>query len=145
MKTLPQPLRGRLERATRFMFTRIIRSLARTLHGEDLSVVQLAALHLVDAAGDLRQSQLADELLMTASSASRMIDALVDRDLMERRESPEDRRVRTLHLTARGREMLDEIGAARVELFEKITRRVPRTVLDVLLLNLARVRAEGEV
>jgi MarR family transcriptional regulator for hemolysin len=127
------------------MFTKIIRSLARTLHGEDLSVVQLAALHLVDAAGDVKQAQLAEDLLMTPSSASRMIDALVERGLIERRESPEDRRARTLHLTARGIELLDEIGAARVELFEKITRRVPRTVIDVLLVNLARVRAEGEV
>jgi DNA-binding MarR family transcriptional regulator len=145
MKTFPPPLRGQLERATRFMFTRIIRSLARTLHGEELSVAQLAALHLVEAAGDLRQAELAEDLLMTPSSTSRMIDGLVERGLMERRESPQDRRARTLHVTARGIALLNEIGAARVDLFEKLTRRIPRSVLDLMVTNLARARADGEV
>jgi MarR family transcriptional regulator for hemolysin len=145
MKALPPPLRGQVERATRFMFTRIIRSLARTLHGEELSVAQLASLHLIDADGDLRQAQLGEDLLMTASSTSRMIDGLVDRGLVERRESAHDRRARTLHLTERGRALLGEIGEARVDLFEKIMRRVPRSVINLLIVNLARVRADGEV
>ena len=134
-----------LEAATRFMFTRIIRALARTLHGEELSVAQLAALHLIDQAGDIRQSQLAEELLMSAPSTSRMIDALVDRGLVERRESPEDRRARTLHLTGKGDALLAEIGAGRMQLFERFTRRVPRQVMDLLLANIARIREEGEI
>jgi DNA-binding MarR family transcriptional regulator len=138
-------LKVSLERASRFMFTRILRSLARTLHDEDLSVAQLAALHVIDQAGDLRQSQLAEDLLMSAPSTSRMIDALVTRGLVERRESPDDRRARTLHLTGKGATMLDEIGAARVELFERITRRLPRSLVEVFLTNIERVRSEGEV
>jgi MarR family transcriptional regulator for hemolysin len=134
-----------LERASRFMFTRIVRSLARTVRDEDLSVAQLAALHLVDQAGDLRQSALGEELMMSPSAASRMIDQLVERDLLERRESPDDRRVRTLHLTARGETLLDQIGAARVALFERITKRIPKQIVELFMANIERVRSEGEV
>ena len=124
------------------MFTRIIRSLARTVHDEDLSVAQLAALHLIDQAEDLRQSQLAEDLLMTPSSASRMIDGLVERGLVERRESPADRRARTLHVTDKGAAMLDEIGAARVALFERITKHLPRTMVMLFLQNIDRAKQE---
>jgi DNA-binding MarR family transcriptional regulator len=134
-----------LDAATRFMFTRIIRSLVRSLHGEDLTVAQLAALHLVDQAGDLRQSHLAEELQLSAPSTSRMIDALVDRDLLERREAPDDRRARTLHLTRRGEALLAEFSAARMVLFDRITRRLPRGLIDVFLGTLQRVRDSGEV
>lgn len=132
-----------LERASRFMFTRLVASLARTLRDEDLSVVQLAALHVVDQAGELKQSTLATELAMSPSAASRMVDGLVTRGLVERRESPDDRRVRALRLSPRGAELLDETGEARAQLIERVTRPLPRAMVNLFLTNLERLRAAG--
>jgi len=43
-----------IERMSRAMFTRIISSLTRTMQEEELSVAQVAALHLVDERGSMR-------------------------------------------------------------------------------------------
>jgi len=125
------------------MFTRIVASLARTLRDEDLSVAQLAALHVVDQVGACKQSALATELALSPSAASRMVDGLVQRGLFERRESPDDRRVRTLSLSDRGRELLDTAGQARVALIERVTRPFPRVMINLFLSNLERLRAAG--
>ena len=132
-----------LEQASRWMFTNIIASLARTLHGEELSVAQLAALHVIDRDGDVRQAQLAGEIGLSPSATSRLVDALVQRGLVERREAPEDRRARTLRLTGAGTAMLDEISEARTRLFTRITSKLPRSLFRVFLANVARVRAAG--
>jgi len=131
-----------LERASRWMFTKIISGLARTLRDEDLSVAQLAALHLVDQAGELGQSQLAEVLALSPSAASRLVDGLVQRNLIERRESAHDRRIRVLRVAAHGTELLDAFGEERTELIERLTSKLPRAIVKVFLDNVERFRAE---
>jgi DNA-binding MarR family transcriptional regulator len=130
-----------MERATRWMFARIVASLTRTLRDEELRVAQLAALLVIDEAGELRQAALAGELALSPSAASRMVDGLVQRGLVERREAPDDRRARTLRLSPRGAELLDDAGHARVELVETVLARIPRTLVRTFLDNVERVRA----
>jgi DNA-binding MarR family transcriptional regulator len=142
-RTKASPVSAQIERASRWMFTRIISSLARNLHDEDMSVAQLAALHVVDQAGELRQSLLADELGMSPSATSRLVDALVQRGLVERREDPDDRRARALRLSRHGAELLDDIGASRTRLIERITGRLPRAMVKVFVSNLDRFRETG--
>ncbi len=137
------PAANPLERASRYMFTRIVASLARTLRDEDLSVAQLAALHVVDQLGECKQSVLAAELALSPSAASRMVDGLVQRGLLERRESPEDRRVRTLSVAAHGHELLDAAGRDRVALIERVTRPFPRAMIQMFLANVERLRSLG--
>jgi DNA-binding MarR family transcriptional regulator len=137
-----------IERASRWMFTRIISSLARTLRDEELSIAQLAALHLLDQAsvgadGGVRQSALATALGRSPSTASRLIDGLVQRGLVERRETPEDRRARVLRLSPRGLALLDEIGEARARLFEKITSPLPRMLVRTILGHIEGLRSAG--
>jgi DNA-binding MarR family transcriptional regulator len=145
MKTLPDVMQVQLERASRWMFTRIISALARSIHDDDLSVVQLAALHLIDQGGGMKQSVLGETLGMSPSSTSRMVDALVGRELVERRESPEDRRLRVLRLTDRGAMFLAEMGKERVALFLRITRPIPRAVIEVFLDTIDHARSQPEV
>lgn len=136
-----------IERASRWMFTRIISSLARTLKDEELSIAQLAALHLLDQAsgrdGGVRQSALAAALGRSPSAASRLVDGLVQRELVERRETPEDRRARVLRLSPRGRELLDEIGEARAQLFTRITSPLPRMFIRTVVSHIEKIRAAG--
>ena len=144
MATNSKTLAATMERASRWMFTRLITSLARTVRDEELSVPQLAALHLVDQAGELRQSALAEQLALSASAASRLVDGLVQRGLLERREHPEDRRARALSVSPRGATMLDEIGEARLRILERLTAPLPRPLVRLFLANLERFRREGD-
>jgi DNA-binding MarR family transcriptional regulator len=83
---------------------------------------------------------LSDELGISAASASRAADALVRKKLATRVEDPDDRRVRRLALTARGRDLADRIISARLAGLEEFTeslsaeeRRKLESALDALL------------
>jgi DNA-binding MarR family transcriptional regulator len=57
---------------------------------------------------------LSEELGISAASASRAADGLVRKKLATRVEDSDDRRVRRLTLTAKGRELADRIISARL-------------------------------
>jgi DNA-binding MarR family transcriptional regulator len=83
---------------------------------------------------------VAEGLGVSVPSASRAIDELVKRDLVCRDEDPNDRRVRRVSLTAAGRELSDQVMAARVGGLERFVatlsaaeRRKLDAALEVLL------------
>jgi DNA-binding MarR family transcriptional regulator len=83
---------------------------------------------------------LSDELGISPASASRAADALVRKKLATRVEDPDDRRVRRLALTARGRDLADRIISARLAGLEEFIgsltadeRRKLESALDALL------------
>jgi DNA-binding MarR family transcriptional regulator len=117
-----------LEPATRLMFTRIMIGLARTLRDEELTVAQVAALHLIDQEGRLRLNQVAEALSMSPSAASRMVDSLVQRGLVARTEDPDDRRARALALTGNARDLLARMDADRVTQILEAVRLIPSSL-----------------
>jgi len=68
----------------------------------NLGFTQLAALYVLADSGTMTVADLADTLGRSPSAVSRMVDGLVKRQLLERRQDSEDRRQRTLTLTGRG-------------------------------------------
>ncbi|GAA1138455.1 MarR family winged helix-turn-helix transcriptional regulator [Ornithinicoccus hortensis] len=61
----------------------------------------------------LRVSQLAERLQIAARSATEVVDSLQEAGLVQRTPDPEDRRAVLLTLTDNGRQVLQEIHAAR--------------------------------
>lgn len=83
---------------------------------------------------------LSEELGISAASASRAADGLVRKKLATRVEDADDRRVRRLALTSRGRDLADRIISARLAGLEEFTnslntdeRRKLEAALDALL------------
>jgi DNA-binding MarR family transcriptional regulator len=83
---------------------------------------------------------LSEELGISAASASRAADGLVRKKLATRVEDPDDRRVRRLALTAKGRELADRIISARLaglaeftDSLESDERKKLEAALDALL------------
>jgi DNA-binding MarR family transcriptional regulator len=74
---------------------------------------QLKLLHLVERTERSTVSDVADFLGISRAAASKAVDRLVRRDLLARTESPDDRRVTLLSLTAAGRELLAVCTRAR--------------------------------
>jgi DNA-binding MarR family transcriptional regulator len=64
---------------------------------------------------------LSDELGISPASASRAADGLYRKKLVTRVEDPDDRRVRRLALTSRGRELAERIISARLAGLEEFT------------------------
>ena len=80
--------------------TRLIRSeFNRRVQPLGLTQAQWRALAKLSREGDLRQSQLADELEIKPMTVTRLVDRLEEAGLVERRTDPRDRRAQRLHLT----------------------------------------------
>jgi DNA-binding MarR family transcriptional regulator len=83
---------------------------------------------------------LAEQLGISAASASRAADGMVRKKLVTRVEDPNDRRVRRLALTAKGQRLADRIISARLAGLEEFTqsleadeRRKLEAALDTLM------------
>ena len=137
---IPLQIGSAFERFTRLMFARIIGGIARTLRDSNMSVAELAAVALVDQAGTLRVSELAEALLLSPSATSRVVDGLVERGLLSRSEDPEDRRAKRVQLGPDGKAFMDRASADRVTLiYDTIVRHVPTSATKLILGIVSRV------
>jgi MarR family transcriptional regulator, transcriptional regulator for hemolysin len=136
--------------ATLMVLSRSYRSAAdKALVNYGLSQATAWPVLVVGRLGDgIRQGALAEALGVEAPSVVRVIDQLDAAGLIERRESPEDRRARTLHLTEAGHAMRDRIEDVLVdfrrELFKDIDvsdLQACQRVFDTLKTSLGRLRA----
>jgi len=114
----------------------------RAIDETGLNVIQFKALIRLSRADEGQSSvkSVAEQLGVSVPSASRAIDDLVKRGLASRVEDPDDRRVRRVSLTAVGRELSDQVTAARVAGLERFVttlsateRRKLDAALEVLL------------
>jgi DNA-binding MarR family transcriptional regulator len=112
--TTEQDIHETVERFTRRMFTHLITALAQSLREQDMSVAEIAALHLVDRDRRMSVGDLAAALGSPMPAASRIASSLVDRSLLLRSEDPKDRRVRLLALSPDGQALIDRTSRERV-------------------------------
>jgi len=87
-----------------------------------LSLTQLKAMHVLAAADeDLSLNGLSEQLGgLSLPTLSRAIDALAQRGYVKREEDAEDRRIKRLRLTAKGRKTIDRLIDIRVAVLEKV-------------------------
>jgi DNA-binding MarR family transcriptional regulator len=81
----------------------------------DISITQMKTLHALDECADeVSVKELADRLGLSLPGASRMVDGLLRRGWLERREDPADRRMKRVGITPDGRKVIDRIETARL-------------------------------
>lgn len=106
-----------------------------------LSPHQARALRLILSDGPIRPGMLAERLRVTPRSVTEVVDALVERALVERRPDPDDRRAMIVSISAAGRRLADEIAAIRRAhtrtVFDSVLNREEQHTLDALLGRLA--------
>jgi DNA-binding MarR family transcriptional regulator len=112
------------------------RAFHRVLAPLELEPSQFAVLRGVGSGEGQSQQALAARLRISPSRVVAIVDDLESRGLLERRPHPSDRRVRNLHLTSRGRELLDQgIELAKQHeqrLGEALTEEERTQLLDLL-------------
>jgi DNA-binding MarR family transcriptional regulator len=92
--------------------------------GDELSMTQLATLYVLDAGEPVSLGGLADRIGRSVSATSRLVDALVRRGLVERREHPFDRRVRRIALADDGDALLRRLERTRAEAQLEVMNRL---------------------
>ncbi len=75
--------------------------------GLDLTMPQFKILYLLYRRGRLRMTRLAELLGKNISTATGVVDRLVDEKLIKREEDPEDRRAVVVRLTEKGHELCE--------------------------------------
>jgi MarR family transcriptional regulator, organic hydroperoxide resistance regulator len=81
--------------------------------GRGLSMPQWGALFLIHRRGGSGVTDLGDDLGVTSSAASQMLERLVQQELVLRSEDPSDRRVKQIVLTDKGLQVIEESMHAR--------------------------------
>jgi DNA-binding MarR family transcriptional regulator len=98
-----------------------------------LSVAQCYSLDAIGTQGRMTLNDLADSLYITASTASRTVDELVRKGLVERRQDATDRRAISLTLTPRGYALFEALRRHLVQQQMAILHQIdPKSRRDVV-------------
>jgi DNA-binding MarR family transcriptional regulator len=143
-KALPETPAEALASSPAFLLAKVgadsSRRYKRRLEPLGLEPQQAALLRYIASADGLSQQALADILGLARSRMVVLIDELEQRDLVERRRSPTDRRAYALHLTGEGQKLLDAVLDVSRSYAEELCaplRAGERTQLVALLQRLA--------
>jgi DNA-binding MarR family transcriptional regulator len=111
---------------------RFIRREMRRSRSAGLSVPQFRALVFLSNVGDASLSELAEHVGLSLSAASRMVQLLVRRGLMERTSHEQDRRRVSLTLTRKGKSTYRlALAATRVALTQTLRNLSPAELTQI--------------
>jgi DNA-binding MarR family transcriptional regulator len=88
----------------------------------DITMPQFRALMTIRFHPEIAMSGIAQHLDVTLSSASKLIDGLVDRGWVQRAESAEDRRKTLLSLSPAGKEIIEEFHQQKLNYFTELLK-----------------------
>lgn len=86
-------------------------------HG--LTLQEFGILEALHHKGDMFLGDLQEKILVSSGGVTYLVDRLVDKGMVERRECPEDRRARYASLTPKGRTMIGRIFPEHAEWLEQ--------------------------
>lgn len=125
-----------IERFTRILFSKVIERLAVVVSEEHLSFSQVAALHIIDRDKTVNVNDISNKLNLSMSATSRMIDELVKRELIQRKEDQDNRRAKIIFLTPAGETFMNNLSVERVKIIElsasTIADKIPLKILKII-------------
>ena len=95
----------------RFVSNQVSHSFARRLRSSGVTVAEWVILREMFDAGETAPSALAKTTGLTRGAVSKLIDRLVQKELMRRTEAVDDRRFQDVRLTAAGRRLVPKLAA----------------------------------
>jgi MarR family 2-MHQ and catechol resistance regulon transcriptional repressor len=122
--------------------TRTLETIAqRSVEGLGMCLSDFGVLEALLHKGPLPVSEIGAKVLLTSGSMTAAVDRLESRGLVRRKDDPNDRRARIVHLTARGRRLIREMFARHEQAMEQavsVLTAKQRTALTGLLRELGR-------
>jgi DNA-binding MarR family transcriptional regulator len=98
-----------------------------------LSLPQFGILMQLHHRGDCGISDISERFDITAPAASQLVDKLVQAGLIERTEDPDDRRVKQIALSSKGRLMIETGSRERYRWMDKIVKELDPIQRDKVL------------
>ena len=98
-----------------------------------VSVSQCHALEALFLRGPLTMSELANILFLEASTVTRIIDRLVDADLVERVSCDADRRVCRVSITEPGRQLVSQIRDDLIDEHVQVLKQAPADSREAII------------
>jgi DNA-binding MarR family transcriptional regulator len=89
-------------------------------------------------------TQLAEALDVSQASATGIVDRMEQRGLVSRQRDDEDRRVTRVHLTERGRQVIERLGAERRDRLSKLLDQLTDEELQAFLIGSRAMRRARE-
>jgi MarR family 2-MHQ and catechol resistance regulon transcriptional repressor len=118
----------------------------QSIEGTGLCASDFGILETLLHKGALPVNVIGRKVLLTTGSITTAVDRLVSRGLVARRDDPDDRRVRRVVLTARGRKLIEPALAAHaadLETVVSVLNRQERATLVELLRKLGKGAEDG--
>lgn len=104
------------------------------------SMTQIGALFHIHRSRGCGVSDVGDDLGITSAAASQLLERLVQQGLVRRSEDPNDRRLKLIEMTEKGREVVEEGIHARQSWFDDLAtcltpeeQRQVTAALDILI------------
>lgn len=107
-----------------------------------LTIQQLKVLTTLVVFNGATTSELVAQFSVSMATMSKMLDRLVEQELIERIPDPRDKRARQLKATELGREVVSEIVGARPELGDEILAGLSLHELESLEVGMRAVNRE---
>ena len=90
----------------------------------DLSVAQMHVIRVIRSHGELAMSELAEQMDVSPPSASAMVDRLVEKGVLCREHSMEDRRKVVVRISPEAERMAEEVEAGILQLFIDLVEKL---------------------
>ena len=135
----------------RFVSNHVSHGFARKLEQSGVTVAEWVVLREMYGRGEVTPSEVAERTGMTRGAASKLVDRLVEKKLVTRRERSDDRRYQDIALTVAGAGLVPKLGtladnndeeffcvlstAERTELLKLLKKLVQSHGLHMLLTN----------
>lgn len=103
-------------------------------HVDDkLSPAQVGVLMALQRHEPCSNRELADDLDISRSAVTQMLDGLFEQGYVYRQEDPNDRRISNLALSARGTQLVQQLDKVRKQFFDRLTRELDDQELAQLI------------
>ncbi|CAN1553977.1 MarR Transcriptional regulators [Rhabdaerophilaceae bacterium] len=139
---------GMLDRRIGYVLRRaqiaVFQDFFQTVSTFDVSPAQYSVLTVVECNPGLSQTQVADSLGIKKTNFVPMIKSLETRGLVERRETPSDKRSFALYLTASGTTLIEALHAASDEHEERICETIGKRRYHDLFVPLCEIAKLGQ-
>lgn len=140
-----QQLKAVVGRFAAELMNRSMGDVLQIMRRADLSLPRLVTLTYLSRQNGASISEIGDYLNLSLGATSHLIDQLVEHGYVTRFESLIDRRHKQVEITAKGRELVDEMRQARADEAARLLGELPAPLLATLSATLSEVldRWEG--
>jgi DNA-binding MarR family transcriptional regulator len=141
---MEEPAADRAPRSVGFLISQLgffsSRRFTQALEPLGLGPRDFLLMRFVAAADGQSQQTLAEQLGVPASRMVALVDHLEEMGLVERRPDPEDRRVRRLFITRKGRSVLEKAGKIAIDYETQLCAGINREEREQLIDLLQRLQ-----